>query len=73
MTRVSLSRVDEETIAHDEWVRLCCQEEKGTVWSVALSDRVQNGDDAEFINKSNVVWHVGQHGHIKVSNCCEHQ
>ena len=42
------AELTKEQLQNDEWVRLCCQEEKCAV------------ADAEFIKKSTVKLHVGQ-------------
>ena len=48
----SLSRVDEETTAHNEWVRLNCQGEKSAVCSVALADRASRTGNVPKTNIS---------------------
>ena len=48
----SLSRVDEATTAHNEWVRLNCQGEKGAVCSVALADRASRTGNVPKTNIS---------------------
>ena len=39
--------------AHNEWVRLNCQGEKGAVWSVALADRASRTGN---VPKTNLCW-----------------